>query len=200
MYDKKIAPIEISIWDIPSVSYGGKVYRIINSDAVKLGDNYIITDVDGEGKENYLDIIEDIMCDELRITSVSNISHVKGLDSMNFLKTLSLTDGSITRVSLIEKLTNLEMLDLNHNKISDISGLEGLSNLINLDLSHNEIEDVGNLSGLLSLKELYLDNNNVHEIDGKMLPNGLEVLSIKGNPDPNLKNFDRLWRLRELIK
>ncbi len=199
MIDKKI-PVEISIWNIPSVSYGGRVYRVINSDAVKLGDDYIITDVDSEGKEDHLDIVEDIMCDELRILGVSNITHVKGLDSKNFLKALSLTDGSITRVSLIEKLTNLEMLDLSHNKISDISGLEGLFNLVNLDLSDNEIEDVGNLSGLLSLKELYLDNNNVREIDGKMLPYGLEMLSIKGNPDPNLKNFGRLWKLRELSK
>ena len=199
MIDKKI-PIEISIWNIPSVSYGGRVYRVINSDAVKLGDNYIITDVDSEGKEDYLDIVEDIMCDELRILGVSNITHIKGLDSMNFLKVLSLTDGSITKVRFIEKLINLETLDLSYNKISDISGLEGLFNLVKLNLSDNEIEDIGNLSGLLSLKELYFDNNNIHEIDGKMLPYGLEMLSIKGNPNPNLKNFDKLWRLRDLIK
>lgn len=200
MYGKKIAPIEISIWDIPSVSYGGKDYRVINSEAIKLGDNYIITDVDSEGKEDYLDIVEDIMCDELRILGVSNITHIKGLDSMNFLKTLSLTDGNITRVRFIGKLINLETLNLSYNKISDISGLAGLFSLVNLDLSNNQIEDIGNLSGLLSLEELYIDNNNVREIDGKMLPNGLEVLSIKGNPDPNLKNFDRLWKLRELVK
>lgn len=200
MHDKKISPIEISIWNIPSVSYGGRVYRVINSDAVKLGDDYIITDVDSEGKEDYLDIVEDIMCDKLRILGVSNITHIKGLDSMNFLKALSLTDGSITRVRFIEKLINLETLDLSYNKISDISGLRRLFNLVSLDLSNNEIEDVGNLSGLLSLKKLYLNNNNVREIDGKMLPYGLEVLSIKGNPDPNLKNFDGHWGLTEIIK
>ena len=178
MQDKKIAPIEISIWNIPSVSYGDRVYRVINSKAVKLGDDYIITDVDSEDKEDYLDIVEEIMWDELRIQGVSDIEHIKVLSSMGFLKELSLTDG----------------------KISDISGLAGLFNLVNLNLSNNEIQDIGDLSGLLSLKELYLDNNNIREIDGKMLPYSLEVLSTKGNPNLNLKNFSKLWRLSKLIR
>lgn len=199
MHDKKIAPIEISIWNIPSVSYGGRVYRVINSDTVKVGGDYIITDVDSEDKEDYLDIVEDILCDKLRIQGVSDMGHIKDLDSLGFLKTLSLTDGSISKVKSIEKLFNLNMLDLSYNKISDISGLEGLFNLVNLDLSNNQIEDIGNLSGLMSLKELYLDNNNIREIDGEKLPYSLEMLSIKRNLDPNFKNLDRHWRLKKLI-
>lgn len=196
MLDKKI-PVEISIWDIPSVSYGNRVYRVVNSRAIKLGDDYIITDIDSE---NYLDSVEEIMWDELRIQGISDIEHIKGLDSMGFLKVLSLTDGSILKVKFIDKLVNLEVLDLSYNKISDISGLTGLFNLVKLDLSNNQIEFIGNLFGLMNLKKICLDNNNIHELDGKMLPQSLEILSIKGNPNANFKNFDRLWRLRELIK
>lgn len=200
MQDKRIAPIEISIWDIPRVSYGDRVFRVINSKAVKLGGDYIINDVDSEDKEDYLDIVEDIMWDKLRIQGVSDMGHIKGLSSMSFLKELSLTDGSISKVKSIERLASLEVLDLSYNKISDISGLAGLFNLVKLDLSNNQIEDIGNLSGLLNLKELYLDNNNIRELDGKMLPYSLETLSVKGNPNPNLRNLDFHWKLQKIIE
>ncbi len=199
MKDKK-APIEISIWNIPRVSYGGRVYYVINSKAVRLGGDYIITDVDSEDKDGYLDVVEGIMWDELRIFRVSDMELIKGLSSMNFLKSLSLMDGSISRVTSIESLVGLEVLDLSHNKISDISGLKGLSNLVKLYLSDNKIEDIGNLSGLLSLKELYLDNNNIHEIHGKMLPYSLEVLSVKGNANLSLIEFSGHWRLKTIIR
>lgn len=200
MQDKKIAPIEISIWNIPRVSYGDRVYYVINSKSVKLGSDYIITDVDSEDKDSYLDIVEDIMWDKLRIQGVSDIGHIKGLSSISFLKELSLVNGSISKVKSIEKFFSLEVIDLSYNKISNISGLEGLFNLVKLDLSNNEIKEIGNLSGLLNLKELCLDNNNIREIDGEKLPYSLEMLSIKENPNPNFKNLDGHRRLKNNLK
>lgn len=164
-------PIEISIWDIPRVEHKGRLYYIVNSGRIKKGNDYIFTDIDSD---DYLDIVEEIQWDKLYIGRVSDIKDIKGLDSLTFLKKLELTNGKIKKVTSLTNLVNLEALDL----------------------SNNEIKDIGNLSGLLSLKELYLDNNNIRDLDGKMLPYSLEKLSIKGNPNPNLKNFDGHWRLQ----
>ena len=174
MFDKNI-PIEISIWDIPNVKHKGTVYRVINTETVKKGMDYIITDIDSE---DYLDIIEEITWDKLFIKGVSDIHDIEGLNFLTFLKELILSHGNITAVKSIKTLINLELLDLSYNKISQ----------------------VGDLSCLMNLRELYLDNNNIHELDGSRLPQGLEVLSIKGNPDIKLNNFDRLRNLKEFKK
>ena len=197
MSDKHI-PVEISIWDIPSVEYNGKIYRIINSKIVKPSKDYIVTDL--SCGEDYQDIIESIRWDELVIEDVSDIARIERLDSLCFLRKLSLIEGSISEIKIIEKLVNLENLDLSSNKIIKLNGLSGLFNLVELNLSNNMIENVSDLTSLLSLKRLNLDYNKIQVLDGELLPYGLEVISAKGNPKLRIKNFDRLWRLKEFKK
>jgi len=175
MKEKKVLPIEISVWDIPSVKHKGEVYRVINTEAVKKGSDYIITDVDSD---NYLDVVEDIMWDKLCIGAVSDLNDVKGLRRLTFLKELDLSYGDITKIAELSNLINLEILNLSNNKITAVKSI----------------------FGLMKLKELYLDNNNILELDAKLLPQSLEILSVKENSGIKFKNFDRLRNLKEFRK
>jgi len=187
-------PIEISIWDIPSVRYNGETYRVFNSKHMKPGGDYIITGVDSE---DYIDIVEEIHWDALYIRGVSNIIDIEGLSALTFLKRLDIFCGTISKIVGLDTLVNLEDLDLSNNQIKSTSGLQTLINLKKLRLNDNHISKVEGLIDLRNLKELYLYNNQIRELDCSELPIGLEVLYIKRNHGIKLKNFDRLWHMKE---
>jgi hypothetical protein len=190
---EKAYPIEISICDIPSVKYDGEIYRVFNSEKMRLGGDYIITDIDSD---DYIDIVEEIHWDALYIRNVSDIADIEGLSSLIFLKKLELFSGTISEIIGLERLANLEELDLSHNKIKNTSGLQTLVNLKKLHLNDNHISEVKGLRDLRNLKELYLNNNQFRQLDGQELPLSLEVLSLKGNDGIEIKNLSRHRNLR----
>ena len=192
------APIEISIWDIPAVKHKGRIYRVINSEKLRKGDDYIISGVDSD---RYIDTVEEIQWDELYIRSVSNITDIEGLSSLTFLKKLELPNSTIKEIVGLEKLVHLEELDLSHNQIKVPSGLRTLVSLRKLHLNNNHISTLEGLRELRNLRELYLDNNEISYIDGKTLPISLEILSIRGNKDRiKFENLERLRNLKEFNK
>ncbi len=192
------APIEIDIWDIPAVRHKGRIYRVINSEKVKKGGDYIITGVDSD---RYIDVLEEIQWDELYVRDVSSIADIEGLNSLTFIKKLSLVYGAIKKIENLETLMNLEELNLNNNQIRKTSGLDALRNLEILSLNDNQITKVEGLQSLENLRELYLDNNKIIEIDGLELPINLEVLSFRGNNgEVVLENIDNHNKLKVLYK
>ncbi len=58
---------------------------------------------------------------------VKNITDIKGLNKLAYLKRLDLSNNDITEISGLEKLTNLEKLNLSDNKITEIKGLDTLN-------------------------------------------------------------------------
>lgn len=183
---EKALPIEISIWDVPSVKYDGEIY----------GD-YIITDVDSD---NYIDVVEEIHWDALYIRGVSNLLDIEGLGLLTFLKRLEIFSGTINEIVGLEKLLNLEVLNLSFNQIKSTSGLQTLVNLKELHLSDNCISEVRGLRELRSLKKLFLYNNQIHKLDGYELPLSLEVLSLKGNDEIKIINLDGHRNLKKFTK
>ncbi|MBT9683092.1 leucine-rich repeat domain-containing protein [Pseudoflavonifractor sp. MCC625] len=57
---------------------------------------------------------------------------------------------------------NLKSLDLSENSITDLSPLAGLENLTYLELDRNNITDLAPLSGLTGLEHLNLYNNLIY--------------------------------------
>lgn len=193
---EKSYPTEINIWGIPFVKHKGRVYRVINSENVKRGNDYIISGVDSD---RYVNVVKEIQWDALYIRGVSNILDIEGLGSLTFLRKLELVCGTITETVGLERLVNLEELDLNSNQITSTSGLQTLVNLKKLHLNDNQITEVKGLTDLRNLKGLYLYNNQISELDASELPKSLEHLSLKGNDKIKFENFNRLWQLKELI-
>ena len=70
---------------------------------------------------------------------------------MTNLRTLYLSNNSVSDISAVSGLTNLTDLSLWGNNITDISPLSGLTHLTRLSLGYNAISDVAPLLGLTNL-------------------------------------------------
>eukprot|EP00798_Chlamydomonas_sp_ICE-L_P024109 gene24109-9684_t len=82
------------------------------------------------------------------------------------LKTLNLSNNTITRIQNLEPLTSLTKLDLSLNRIHamDSLNLEPLTKLTKLDLSLNRIHAMDGLVSLTNLRELWLQNNLISSV------------------------------------
>ncbi|MHA2086881.1 MAG: leucine-rich repeat domain-containing protein, partial [Promethearchaeota archaeon] len=118
---------------------------------------------------------------------------------------LNIVDRGIINISNIiglNLLNDLEELDLSQNRIEEINGLESLTNLRVLKLSNNYISDIKGLENLESLEELYLDGNFINELKGLDNLKYLGILDLSNNElsepeDVLLKNLESLTYLRE---
>ena len=73
---------------------------------------------------------------------IKNIMEITGLDNLEHLKKLNLSNNQLEQLKGLEKLQDLEYLNLSNNKISDINELNilnELSNLRLLDLHGNQV-------------------------------------------------------------
>lgn len=91
----------------------------------------------------------------------ATFSSFKDFEKMPGLKTLSITESKIKKLSGISKLTSLTTLVLEKDNLEDISALASLKNLSSLSLSDNNISDVAPLKKLKKLKNLDLSKNKI---------------------------------------
>ncbi len=75
------------------------------------------------------------------------------------LRRLSAPTHQITNLTGLEHAHRLKSLELTNNTLSDISVLSGLTQLTTLNLANNSISDISALSGLIQLTKLYLWDN-----------------------------------------
>ena len=109
------------------------------------------------------------------------ISHINGLDTYVWLKSLDLSFNKIKHIKNISNLKELTDIYFVQNKIQRIEGLEGLLNVRNLELAANRIrvslrevktsklslrtmQDIENLESLRGLEELWLGKNKITEL------------------------------------
>ncbi len=126
------------------------------------------------------------------------IKSLVGAQNLTGLTSLTLSDHSISDLSVLSGLTGLTHLDLWVNSISDISALSTLTGLTYLDLTGNSITDIGALSGLTNLKELVLGSNSINDIGALSGLASLTVLRLFNNSISDISGLSGLTRLTTL--
>ena len=108
------------------------------------------------------DIIDDLTIIEAAIRE--NLKKPTGeltkadLEKVTFLD-FSFNQHQLTDVKGLENLNQLWQLHLSNNQLTDVQGLEKLTQLRLLDLSRNQLTDVKGLEKLTQLETLYLEDN-----------------------------------------
>lgn len=108
-----------------------------------------------------------------------NVKKKKGLFTLD-LNAKGITD--IREIKGLEKLDNLNVLKLTDNQISEINGLENLTSLQKLYLSGNNIKEIKNIDNLINLKLINLNYNLITKSENLIEMENLMILSIYGNP------------------
>lgn len=118
--------------------------------------------LEGNNIKNLVNFKNANKLEELRLynynSSNNDVINYSYIASITSLKTLEITDTSLTtafNINTLSKLTNLEKLNLNlNNQIKDITNIGSFANLTELDLSANYIEDISPLKNLTKLETL----------------------------------------------
>ncbi|MCJ1439340.1 hypothetical protein MMC27_008732 [Xylographa pallens] len=126
------------------------------------------------------------------------ISHIKGLDTLVWLKSLDLSFNKIKHMKNIGHLKELTDLYFVQNKIQKIEGLEGLSKIRNLELAANRIREIENLETLKGLEELWLGKNKITELKNLSTLSNLKILSLQSNRISQITGLSSLPFLTEL--
>ncbi|AJD26836.1 leucine Rich Repeat family protein [Clostridium botulinum CDC_297] len=124
---------------------------------------------------------------------------MQGLESMENLTYLDLSNNEISNIDSIKKLVNLKKLVLHKNKIGSIKSIESLKYLEELDLSNNLIGDITALGGLSQLTRLDLSRNGIVSINSLGSLINLQYLSLYENKISEGEEYlKKLYSLREL--
>jgi hypothetical protein len=127
-----------------------------------------------------------------KITDLSGIEHLKGLEKLNLL------NNNINDVSALANLTRLTNLNLGGNAVQDVSTLAKLSRLEILNLRNNRVTDISVFSGLTQLTKLDLRGNSISNIAALGELSLLKSLNLRENPVEDVSPIGRLTRLRNL--
>ena len=102
-------------------------------------------------------------------------------NGLTALKTLNLSNNSISDISTLSGLTQLTHLDLSRNAITDISALSGMTAITTLSLDYNLIFDISALSTMPLMLSLNLRSNNVGDISALSGMTLMETLDLWSN-------------------
>ncbi|CAM9725922.1 unnamed protein product, partial [Discosporangium mesarthrocarpum] len=173
----------------------------------------MITLATGEDNLEELDELEMIF---------GGVSQIGGLERCTRLRTLTLIDCGLRRISNLEpvsrtlvklclcdqglrKMENLCLpvlreLYLHQNHISKIEGLEGCPSVQRLWLFSNRIVNMENLHHCGALREIWLHDNKIKRAAGLDSLVHLQSLGLAGNPIRELKDVRRLGALPSLVE
>ncbi|MFK7948234.1 MAG: leucine-rich repeat domain-containing protein [Saprospiraceae bacterium] len=105
---------------------------------------------------------------------------------------------SIDFQNAVTKSTSIKQIYCSNCNLYEIKNLDSLPNLEVIDLGYNNLDEIPNLN-FPNLKEIDLSNNNFRNINSSLLPSGLEVLTLSGNPlevvPYNILTFQNLQEL-----
>lgn len=89
----------------------------------------------------------------------NKITEIRGLDTLQNLKILSIQSNRIRAISGLDQLPQLEELYISHNALTSLSGLENTKALRVLDISNNKIEKLEGVGHLEEIEELWASYN-----------------------------------------
>ena len=148
-----------------------------NLEVLELGGEYI----EGEGTVNS-----------------NTISDFTPLAALTNLKSLYLSNCSISDIAFLAKLTQLTYLNLSSNPVSDVSSLAGLTQLNGLYLYSTSISDVSALSGLTELTGLGISGSAVSDVSPLEGLTQLTYLYLEWNAISDISVLSGLTRLSSL--
>lgn len=120
--------------------------------------------------------------DTENISAIScGVEELDGLEEFTALKSLVLTDNSISTLEPISGLTKLQTLGLRGNSISRLTPLSAMTQLSSLDLTGNSITDISPLSNCTALEELHLGSNTIRDVSALAYCRSLVSLELDGN-------------------
>ena len=154
---------------------------------------------DGITEERMLDLTKLAAGPNSRLTSLSEIEDLTGLEYAKNLKTLLLTSNSVRDLTPLTGLTRLERLEIYGNKVVFLTPLKNLTKLKKLDLGFNWIHDITPLAGLTNLTELRLhSNNSVKDITALAGLTNLRILNLADNLITDISPLSNSTNLRTL--
>ncbi|XP_025943077.1 leucine-rich repeat-containing protein 9 [Apteryx rowi] len=136
----------------------------------------------------------------LGYNGITNMAQLQ-LSRLKNLKILFLQGNFISHIEGLEGLQFLQELVLDHNRIKMISegSLAKQNALLALHLEENQIRELNSLQPLVKLQKLFLNFNRIQELSEleklEVIPS-LKVLSVHGNPISSKKNYRPLLLLR----
>ncbi|EDN8189261.1 LPXTG cell wall anchor domain-containing protein [Listeria monocytogenes] len=132
----------------------------------------------------------------VKLTAESkNIASLEGVQYLNNLKTLWISDNKITDINQLSGLTKLNDLDLSTNQVSDINAVSNLSNLDFLYLNDNNVTNLNPVANLSKMSELEMSNNKLTDISAVADLTNLNELILSGNTISEINAIQGLTNL-----
>jgi Leucine-rich repeat (LRR) protein len=100
---------------------------------------------------------------------------------LNWIRALSLSNNSISDLSLLASLKGLKKLALSHCQVEDLSPLSELKDLKFLFVRHNRIESLEPLRGLKALKKIVAHHNRITDLSALAALYNLSFLDLADN-------------------
>lgn len=122
--------------------------------------------------------------------NLSDNKEITGLESLNGISSIILSNNNITSLDEVKKLTDVFDLDLSYNNISDVSDLSSLGKLISLSLEGNYNVDVNTIPKRITI--LNVKNCNISDVD---FTDFSSLTSINISNNINFKNYNSLFNL-----
>ena len=134
----------------------------------------------------------------LRDTGIEDVALLTDMDDLTFLaldgnsisdlptlpdglRSLHLTDNSISDITALANIYRLRELRVSGNSITSLSPLAGMQFLRYLHANDNQVTDIAPLN-FESLAELHLSNNAVQDISPLLNGEKLLMVDVRGNP------------------
>ncbi|NVM52796.1 MAG: leucine-rich repeat domain-containing protein [Candidatus Helarchaeota archaeon] len=135
------------------------------------------------------------------VFTLRQLSDIIGLEHLEHLRELNLTNNDISDIWGFTRFKNLETLEkliLWGNHITEIKGLDRFANLRELDFQGNRLTAIGGLENLSALQILDLSSNHIEEIQGLSSLANLQVLDLNHNHITEIKGLEALSNLQKL--
>ena len=134
----------------------------------------------------------------LKVTQ-QTISKVEGLGALRRLEELWFTEMQLAKIQGLEGCTQLRRLFLHGNRIRRMEGLGALEQLETLWLADNAVLKIEGLERLARLRELNVAGNKIDEVGEALATNlALERLNLAGNQIGSFKEASSLVHLPRL--
>ena len=126
------------------------------------------------------------------------IRDLSGLECLNQLTTLSLTNNEIVNLTPLSEMPGLVELNLEKNSVYSAYPLHGLTNLSSLNLVGNQLDRATGLASLTSLRTLSLSDNRLFDVRDLASLVQLHSLSLSNNQLDHVNDLAPLVQLRTL--
>ena len=126
------------------------------------------------------------------------LTNCSGLQGMNRLETLILTNHQIESIRDLAHLPHLKSLFVNDNAIRSLAGIEGLGQLEQLYAQNNKIDSLEPMRSLTQLREVYAGINALTTLNGLTRKHAHSLKAFFCLPNEHLTDRDIIHAERNL--